>query len=111
MSQWLTRMAIAASPSTYAMGGFGSVSANPSTRDVVLSVIAVGIELALFILIPIYLRSRRRAKIRSRIRILYDSRLESLHSRCVSPKPVAPHHCYAQPNPVAARFERLVRQV
>jgi hypothetical protein len=76
VSQWLTRMAIAASPSTYAMGGFGSVSANPSTRDVVLSVIAVGIELALFILIPIYLRSRRRAKIRSRIRILYDSRLE-----------------------------------
>src|SRR5215472_7484179 len=75
-SQWLTRMAVAASPSTYAMGVFGSGSASPSTRDLVLSVIAVGVELALFILIPIYWRSRQRAKIRSRIRILYDSRFE-----------------------------------
>ena len=73
---WLTKMAIAASPSTFPMGVSGFASASPSTRDLVLSVIAVGVELALFILIPIYLRSRRRAKIRSRIRILYDSRLE-----------------------------------
>ena len=75
-SQWLTRMAIAASPSTYTMGLFASGSASPSTRDLMLSVTAVGVELALFILIPIYVRSRRRAKIRSRIRILYDSRFE-----------------------------------
>jgi len=75
-SHWLTRMATAGSPSTYTMGVFGSVSASPWTRDLVLSVIGVGVELALFILIPIYVRSRRHAKIRSRIRILYDSRLE-----------------------------------
>ena len=75
-SQWLTRMAIAASPSTYTMGVFGPGSASPSTRGLVLSLIAVGVELALFILIPIYVRSRRRAKIRSRLRILYHSRFE-----------------------------------
>jgi len=75
-SHWLTRMAIAVSPSTYTMEVFGSGSASPSTRDLVLSVIAVGVELALFFLIPIYVRSRQRAKIRSRIRIFYDSRLE-----------------------------------
>ena len=73
-SQCLPRMAIAASPSTYTMGVFASGSVSPSTRDVVLSFIAVGVELALFILIPIYVRSRQAAKIRSRIRILYDSR-------------------------------------
>jgi hypothetical protein len=76
-SHWLTRMAIAASPPIYPMGVFASESASPSTHDLVLSLIAVGVELALFILIPIYLRSRQRAKIRSRIRILYDSRFES----------------------------------
>jgi hypothetical protein len=76
-SHWLTRMATAGSPSTLlTMGAFGPVSASPWTRDFVLSVIGVGVELALFLLIAIYLRSRRRAKIRSRIRILYDSRLE-----------------------------------
>jgi hypothetical protein len=75
-SHWLARMAIAASPSTFAMGVFGSGSASSSTRDLVLSLIAVGVELALFILIPIYVRSRQRAKIWSRIRILYDSRFE-----------------------------------
>ena len=76
-AHWLTRMATAGSPSTLlTMGAFGSVSASPWTRDFVLSVIGVGVELALFLLIAIYLRSRRRAKIRSRIRILYDSRLE-----------------------------------
>jgi len=75
-SLWLTRLAIAPSPSIYAMGVLGSGSANPSTRDLVLSVIAVGVELALFILIPIWVRSRQHAKIRSRIRILYDSRFE-----------------------------------
>jgi hypothetical protein len=75
-SQWLTRMAIAAGPSTHTMGVFASGSVSPSTRDFVLSFIAVGVELALFILIPIYVRSRQRAKIRSRIRILYDSRVE-----------------------------------
>ena len=83
-SQWLTRMAIAASPSTSTMGVFGSGSASPSTRDLVLSFIAVGVELALFILIPIYVRSRQRAKIRARIRILYDSRFEPAHAMRVS---------------------------
>lgn len=75
-SLWLTRMAIAAGPSTYTVGGFALGSVSPSTRDVVLSFIAVGVELALFILIPIYVRSRQREKIRSRIRILYDSRFD-----------------------------------
>jgi hypothetical protein len=68
-------MTIAANPSIYPKGAFGSVSASPPIRDLVLSGIAVGVQLTLFILIPIYLRSRRRAKIRSDIRILYDSRL------------------------------------
>ena len=76
-SQVLTKMAIAAAPSTYGAGALGSLSASPSTRDLVLTFAAVAVELALFILVPIYLRSRRRAEIRSRIRILYDSRHES----------------------------------
>ena len=88
-SQWLTRMAIAASPSAYTMGVFGSGSASPSTRDLVLSFIAVGVELALFILIPIYVRSRQRAKIRSSIRILYDSRFEPALTMRVAQTPTA----------------------
>jgi hypothetical protein len=83
-SHWLTRMATAGGPSPYTTGMFGSVSASPWSRDLVLSVIGVGVELALFILVPIYLRSRRRAKIRSRIRILYDSRLEPTFARRVA---------------------------
>jgi hypothetical protein len=88
-SQWLTRMAIAAGPSTYTMGVFASGSVSPSTRDVVLSFIAVGVELALFILIPIYVRSKKRAKIRSRMRILYDSRVEPALAMRVVQTPTA----------------------
>jgi hypothetical protein len=88
-SLWLTRMAIAASPSTYTMGVFASGSANPSTRDLVLSFIAVGVELALFILVPIYVRSRQREKIRSRIRILYDSRFDPTLAMRVAQTPTA----------------------
>ena len=36
--------------------------------------IALGAEVSLFILIPIYFRARWRREIRNRIRILYDSR-------------------------------------
>jgi hypothetical protein len=90
-SQWVARMAIAASPSIYPMGASGSVSVSPPTRDLVLSGIAVGVELTLFILIPICLRSRRRAKIRSRIRILYDSRLRpALVMRVAQTRTVSP---------------------
>lgn len=90
-SQWLTRMAIAAGPSTYTMGVFAAGSANPSTRDLVLSFIAVGVELALFILVPIYVRSRQREKIRSRIRILYDSRFDpTLATRVAQTRTVSP---------------------
>jgi hypothetical protein len=90
-SHWLTTMATAGSPSTYTMAVFGSVSGSPGTRDLVLSVIGVGVELALFILIPIYMRSRRRAKIRSRIRVLYDSRLEpSLATRVAQTRIASP---------------------
>jgi hypothetical protein len=88
-SQWLTRMAIAAGPSTYTMGVFASGSVSPSTRDVVLSFIAVGVELALFILIPTYVRSRQREKIRSRIRILYDSRFDPTLAMRVAQTPTA----------------------
>ena len=91
------------------MGLFASGSASPSTRDLVLSVIAVGVELALFILIPIYVRSRQRAKIRSRIRILYDSRFEAALAMRVAQTPTA-SPLLRRPNPVAAEFERLVRQ-
>jgi hypothetical protein len=90
-SQWLSGMAIAASPSTYATGAFGSLSANPSTRDLVLTAVAVALELALFILVPIYMRSKQRAKIRSRIRILYDSRCEpALALRVAQTRTAAP---------------------
>lgn len=88
-SQWLTRMAIAAGPSTYTMGVFAPGSVSPSTHDVVLSFIAVGVELALFILIPIYVRSRQRENIRSRIRILYDSRFEPALAMRVAQTPSA----------------------
>ena len=43
-------------------------------HDLLATWIAVGAEVALFVLIPIYLRARWRREIRSRIRILYDSR-------------------------------------
>ena len=36
--------------------------------------IALGAEVSLFVLIPIYLRMRWRREIQSRIRIIYDSR-------------------------------------
>ena len=41
-----------------------------------MTIVALCIELALFVLVPIYLRARHRKQISSAIRILYDSRRE-----------------------------------
>ena len=43
-------------------------------HDMLATWIALGAEVALFVLIPVYLRARWRREIQSRIRILYDSR-------------------------------------
>lgn len=105
-SQWLTKLTIAAGPSTYGAGVLGSLPATPSTRDLVLTVAAVALELALFILVPIYMRSRRRAEIRSRIRILYDSRHEpALAARVAQVRTAAP---LARPT---RSIRRTVRQI
>jgi len=45
-----------------------------SSRDTLLTAIVLSAEIALFILVPIYLRAKRRRYIRARIRITYDSR-------------------------------------
>ncbi|MGC1676737.1 MAG: hypothetical protein WA740_04310 [Candidatus Binataceae bacterium] len=79
-SPWMQGPAIVVSRSALATTGIlagssGSASARgPSAHDLFLTAVALTIEIALFISIPIYLRARRRDKIRSRIRILYDSR-------------------------------------
>ncbi|MHB8383640.1 MAG: hypothetical protein ACYDC3_15035 [Candidatus Binataceae bacterium] len=78
-SQWMQGPAIVVSRSALATGilagSSGSAAARgPSAHDLFLTAVALTIEIALFISIPIYLRARRRDKIRSRIRILYDSR-------------------------------------
>jgi hypothetical protein len=44
------------------------------SHEMLATWIALGAEVSLFVLIPIYLRARWRREIRSRIRILYDSR-------------------------------------
>jgi len=44
------------------------------SHDLLATWIALGFEVSLFVLFPIYLGARWRREIRSRIRILYDSR-------------------------------------
>ena len=79
-SRWLA-LAVAATPLLFATAAFAESSAVTSVgqvpvRDLILAGVVVAIEIALFISIPIYLRARRRKSISSRIRILYDSRLD-----------------------------------
>lgn len=45
-----------------------------SAHDALMTAVALAVEIALFVLVPIYLRARRRAQIRSTIRMSYDSR-------------------------------------
>lgn len=80
-SDRLLGLAVAASPFLFATAVLAEssrvVSTNPvPIRELILAGVAIGVEIALFISIPIYLRSRRRKKIRSRIRVVYDSRLD-----------------------------------
>jgi hypothetical protein len=44
------------------------------SHELLATWIALGVEVSLFVLIPIYLHARWRREIRDRIRILYDSR-------------------------------------
>ena len=74
-SDWLAGMAIVVSPSVLAGGALARAplsraAQNPSRHDLFLTGIALTIEVALFLLVPLYLRSKRREKIRSRIRII-----------------------------------------
>jgi hypothetical protein len=56
------------------------------SHEMLATWIALGAEVSLFVAIPIYLRARWRREIRSRIRILYDSRRpEDFHSAKVLP--------------------------
>lgn len=78
-SNWMPGLAAAMSPSLFGTGTFaapvGTIpAAAPSAHDLFLTALVLVLEITLFISIPIYLRARRRDKIRSRIRILYDSR-------------------------------------
>ncbi|MGO9454781.1 MAG: hypothetical protein ACLQDV_27600 [Candidatus Binataceae bacterium] len=78
-SNWMPGLAAAMSPSLFGTGTFaaplGTIpAAAPSSHDLFLTAVALVLEITLFISVPIYLRARRRDKIRSRIRILYDSR-------------------------------------
>jgi len=41
-----------------------------------MTAVVLAIEIALFVLVPVYLRARRHKQIRSAIRITYDSRRE-----------------------------------
>jgi hypothetical protein len=44
------------------------------SHEMLATLIALGVEVSLFVLIPIYLHTRWRREIRDRIRIIYDSR-------------------------------------
>jgi hypothetical protein len=66
-------------PNAFAVGVYPAATrtANSlavSSRDALLTAIVLSAGIALFILVPIYLRAKRRRYIRSRIRITYDSR-------------------------------------
>lgn len=110
-SQWMQGAAIVVSRSALATNilGGSSVSAaarGPSAHDLFLTAVALTIEIALFISIPIYLRARRRDKIRSRIHIVYDSRRD----RLVRPKTSLldsqagwQHHFYSMKPPISLR--------
>ncbi|HKM98998.1 MAG TPA: hypothetical protein VJX23_00675 [Candidatus Binataceae bacterium] len=79
VSQWIPGLAVAFSPSALGVGTLAGPLGGMPTRaasphDLFLTAVALVLEITLFISIPIYLRARRRDKIRSRIRILYDSR-------------------------------------
>ena len=79
-NRWLA-LAVAATPLLFATAAFAESSVVTSVgpvpiRDLTLAGVVVAIQIALFISIPIYLHARRRKSIRSRIRILYDSRLD-----------------------------------
>jgi hypothetical protein len=53
---------------------FGVPVENSSSHDLLLTSVAIIFELALFLFVPVYVRAKRREKIRRRIRIIYDSR-------------------------------------
>ena len=74
----LTGMAIVVGPSALQTGSLpeaplATATRNPSTHDLILTAIALTIEITLFLLVPIYLRARRREKIRARIHMLSET--------------------------------------
>jgi hypothetical protein len=46
----------------------------PLSHEMLATCVALGVEVLLFILIPIYLHTRWRHEIQNRIRVIYDSR-------------------------------------
>jgi len=75
---WIALAVVPFPGSLYPGNGPSSVGAADavSAHDAMMTILALGIEIAFFILIPIYLRARRRKELRSAIRIRYDSRCE-----------------------------------
>jgi hypothetical protein len=74
-----TGLAVVPFPGSLNIGGMSASAGMPDTlssHDAMMTIVALCIELALFVLVPIYLRARRRKQISSAIRILYDSRRE-----------------------------------
>ncbi|MFZ0658244.1 MAG: hypothetical protein WAM05_05965, partial [Candidatus Binataceae bacterium] len=71
-SQRMEGLAIAVGPLSLAMGTLAGPSSTAAARgssahELFLTAVALTIEIAMFISIPMYLRAKRRDKIRSRI--------------------------------------------
>ncbi len=73
---WIA-LAVVPFPGSLNAGSIPASAGTPnavSAQDGLLTAVALTVEIALFVLVPIYLRARRRARIRSAIHISYDSR-------------------------------------
>ncbi|MGC1343644.1 MAG: hypothetical protein WA854_15030 [Candidatus Binataceae bacterium] len=89
-SQRMEGLAIAVGPLSLAMGTLAGPSSTTAMRgssahELFLTAVALTIEIAMFISIPMYLRAKRRDKIRSRIHIVYDSRRDRSVQSLASP--------------------------
>jgi len=87
-----TGLAVVPFPGSLSVGGAPASVGSPATvfsHDGVMTAVALTIEIALFVLVPIYLRARRRAQIRSTIRVLHDSRLNPAAAPTIQVAPAA----------------------
>jgi len=90
-SQRMEGLAIAVGPLSLAMGTLAGPSSTAAARgssahELFLTAVALTIEIAMFISIPMYLHAKRRDKIRSRIHIIvYDSRRDRSVQSLASP--------------------------